>query len=104
MLKIYGSMLCPDCVECCNALEKAQIPFVPLKGSVIRKYYPEAWMRTSSDIDVLVHKEDVEKTTDNSQQSSSGSGSNSDGGSSSGSSSGSGSSNIETTTEGKKIL
>ena len=31
----------------CDALEKAQIPFLPLKGSVIRKYYPEAWMRTS---------------------------------------------------------
>ena len=35
----------------CDALEKAQIPFIPLKGSVIRKYYPEAWMRTSCDID-----------------------------------------------------
>ena len=44
----------------CNALEKAQIPFVPLKGSVIRKYYPEAWMRMSCDIDVLVHEEDTE--------------------------------------------
>ena len=31
----------------CDALEIAQIPFLPLKGSVIRKYYPEAWMRTS---------------------------------------------------------
>lgn len=44
----------------CEALEKAQIPFLPLKGSVIRKYYPEAWMRTSCDIDVLVHREDLE--------------------------------------------
>ena len=44
----------------CSALEKAQIPFLPLKGSVIRKYYPEAWMRTSCDIDILVHDEDVE--------------------------------------------
>ena len=44
----------------CSALEKAQIPFLPLKGSVIRKYYPEAWMRTSCDIDVLVHREDLE--------------------------------------------
>lgn len=41
----------------CDALEKAQIPFLPLKDSVIRKYYPEAWMRTSCDIDVLVHRE-----------------------------------------------
>lgn len=45
----------------CSALEKAQIPFLPLKGSVIRKYYPEPWMRTSCDIDVLVHREDLEK-------------------------------------------
>ena len=43
----------------CSAFEKAQIPFLPLKGSVIRKYYPEAWMRTSCDIDILVHDEDV---------------------------------------------
>ena len=45
----------------CNVLEKAQIPFVPLKGSVIRQYYPEAWMRTSCDIDILIHEEDIEK-------------------------------------------
>lgn len=44
----------------CDALEQAQIPFIPLKGSVIRRYYPEEWMRTSCDIDVLVHKEDLE--------------------------------------------
>ena len=45
----------------CNALEKAQIPFLPLKGAVLRKYYPEAWMRTSCDIDVLVHREDLDR-------------------------------------------
>ncbi len=45
----------------CQALEKAGIPFLPLKGSVIRKYYPEPWMRTSCDIDILVHEEDTEK-------------------------------------------
>ncbi len=44
----------------CAALENAHIPFLPLKGSVIRKYYPEAWMRTSCDIDILVHREDLE--------------------------------------------
>lgn len=47
----------------CSAFEKAQIPFLPLKGSVIRKYYPEAWMRTSCDIDVLVHREDLENAS-----------------------------------------
>ena len=45
----------------CNALEKAQIPFLPLKGAVIREYYPEAWMRTSCDIDILVHEENTQK-------------------------------------------
>ncbi len=48
-----------DCI--CDALEKAEIPFLPLKGSVIRKYYPEPWMRTSCDIDILVHREDLDR-------------------------------------------
>lgn len=45
----------------CETLEKAHIAFLPLKGSVIRKYYPEAWMRTSCDIDILVHEDDIEQ-------------------------------------------
>ena len=45
----------------CGALEKAEIPFLPLKGSVLRAYYPEAWMRTSCDIDILVHETDLER-------------------------------------------
>ena len=45
----------------CTSLEKAQIPFIPLKGAVMRKYYPEPWMRTSCDIDILIHNEDIEK-------------------------------------------
>ncbi|MBQ2724506.1 MAG: nucleotidyltransferase family protein [Clostridia bacterium] len=40
--------------------EDEEIVFVPLKGAVIRKYYPEEWMRTSCDIDILVHEEDLE--------------------------------------------
>ncbi len=45
----------------CDALEKAKIPFIPLKGSVIRQYYPEPWMRTSCDIDVYIDKSNLEK-------------------------------------------
>ncbi len=45
----------------CDALEKAKIQFIPLKGSVLQKYYPEPWMRTSCDIDIFVHKEDIER-------------------------------------------
>lgn len=44
----------------CAALEKAQIPFLPLKGAVLCQYYSEPWMRTSSDIDILVHREDLD--------------------------------------------
>ena len=50
--------------QICRTLEEAKIPFIPLKGSVIRQYYPEPWMRTSCDIDVLVHEEVLEKTAD----------------------------------------
>ena len=27
MLKIYGSMLCPDCVDCCKELREANVEF-----------------------------------------------------------------------------
>lgn len=37
----------------------AGIAFLPLKGTVLRAVYPEAWMRTSCDIDILVHEEDL---------------------------------------------
>ncbi len=45
----------------CEAFEQAKIPFVPLKGSILRKYYPEPWMRTSCDIDILVKNADLLK-------------------------------------------
>jgi len=47
-----------------KALENAKIPFILLKGSVLRGYYPEPWMRTSCDIDVLVHENDLKKTVE----------------------------------------
>ncbi len=57
--KIHG-----ECENLCNLLEKIQIPFLPLKGAVMRGYYPEGWMRTSCDIDILVHKEDSAKVAE----------------------------------------
>lgn len=41
--------------------DSEQIIYVPLKGALIRQYYPEPWMRTSCDIDILVHEEDLER-------------------------------------------
>lgn len=36
------------------------ISFILLKGSVIKKYYPEEWQRNSCDIDILVKNKDIE--------------------------------------------
>lgn len=47
----------------CETLNEAHIPFLPLKGAVIRQYYPEPWMRTSCDIDILVHESDLDRAT-----------------------------------------
>lgn len=44
-----------------QAFNEEKIPFIPLKGSVIRRYYPEPWMRTSCDIDILVKEENLDK-------------------------------------------
>ena len=41
--------------------EKEKIPFIPLKGAVLRDRYPEPWMRFSNDIDILVHPEDMKR-------------------------------------------
>ncbi len=44
-----------------RALTEAGIMFLPLKGTVIRKFYPAPWQRTSCDIDVLVREEDLKR-------------------------------------------
>ncbi len=48
----------------CKALESFGVDFIPLKGSVIRDYYPKPWMRTSCDIDILIHEEDLNRVKD----------------------------------------
>ena len=45
----------------CKTLELQKIRHLPLKGSVLRQYYPEPWMRTSADIDILIPIEEYEK-------------------------------------------
>lgn len=49
-----------DCKNVFDALEQLQIDYVPLKGTVIRNYYSEDWMRTSADVDILVHRDQLE--------------------------------------------
>ena len=43
--------------------ESEGIDHIALKGSYLRAFYPEPWMRTSCDIDILVKTEDFEKAT-----------------------------------------
>ena len=38
-----------------------KIPFMPLKGTVLREHYPDPAMRTSVDIDILVQPEQLDK-------------------------------------------
>lgn len=45
--------------DLCAYFDEKGIPYMPLKGSVIRKYYPCPEMRTSCDIDILVKKKDL---------------------------------------------
>lgn len=45
----------------CRVLDAVEIDYIPLKGALIRAYYPEPWMRTSCDIDILVHESDAEE-------------------------------------------
>lgn len=44
-----------------NIFNENEIQFVPLKGAVIREYYPEPWLRTSCDIDILIHESELDK-------------------------------------------
>lgn len=47
--------------QVCALLAEAEIPYIPLKGTLLRPYYPEPWMRTSCDTDILIHREDLKK-------------------------------------------
>lgn len=47
--------------QLCALFEENRIEHIPLKGSVLCNYYPEPWMRTSCDIDILIHPEDTDR-------------------------------------------
>ncbi len=40
------------------------VDFILLKGAVIKNLYPEPWMRTSCDVDVLIKKEDLKRAVE----------------------------------------
>ncbi len=45
----------------CKAFEDADIPYIPLKGAIMRSYYPDECMRMSCDIDILIRDEDAKQ-------------------------------------------
>lgn len=49
--------------EISRVLTERKIRHMALKGTVLRRYYPEPWMRTSSDIDVLVDRQNLNDAT-----------------------------------------
>lgn len=44
----------------CKLFDEEKIPYILLKGAFIRDFYPEPWMRTSCDLDVLVKEENLD--------------------------------------------
>lgn len=62
-LSVYRyEQLQADINDITEVLEAEKIPYIKLKGPRVRKYYPQPWLRTSCDIDILIHEEDIENT------------------------------------------
>ncbi len=57
--KLRYEMLQADINEIFACFDSEGIDYIPLKGAVVRAYYPEPWMRTSCDIDILVREIDL---------------------------------------------
>lgn len=51
-----------ELIRVSEAFESHGILHILMKGVILRKFYPEPWLRTSCDIDILVHEQDVEKS------------------------------------------
>ena len=53
-----------DYLAICKLFEQEGVVFLPLKGAIIRDFYPQAWMRTSCDVDILIKEEDIERASE----------------------------------------
>lgn len=61
---IRHQILDDELKQIASVLERHQIPYIPLKGSVLCEDYPKAWMRSRRDIDVLVSAENHQRACD----------------------------------------
>ena len=48
--------------EVAHFFEIEQIPYIPLKGAILRNFYPQESMRVGCDVDILVHEEDIARS------------------------------------------
>ena len=65
MMAVFRSeRLSDETKRMCELFEENKIPHLPLKGAVLRNYYPEPWMRTSCDVDILVKQCDLQRASD----------------------------------------
>ena len=48
-----------EIISISELFESERLEFLQLKGQTIARYYPEPWMRTSCDIDILVSEDEV---------------------------------------------
>ena len=49
--------------QICDIFRRGKIPYIPLKGLVVRPFYPKEYYRTSCDIDILIRREDLDRAT-----------------------------------------
>ena len=47
----------------CKLFDENNIDYIPLKGAVLKNLYPEKWMRTSCDVDILIRESDLERAS-----------------------------------------
>jgi hypothetical protein len=52
-----------ELLQISEAFTNAKIPFLPLKGSIIKHLYPKIDMRSMADLDILVEKKNLRKVT-----------------------------------------
>lgn len=53
-----------ECARAENVLQKENIRYIKLKGTVLKEYYPQTWLRTRCDTDILIEKENLQNAAD----------------------------------------
>ena len=60
-LKTKGIVQDAELQSICEALCENEIRYIPLKGSIIKSFYPECYTRQMSDLDILIDEDNLKK-------------------------------------------